>query len=284
MAEVLRAFWYLPGSFRLQRLLAPRNVAQVYVRRVVHAYPLGSPGSEGRSVTWAGTVETYVGWNVHFRGAYERETLGVLCDLVKPGASVVEAGANEGYHTVFMASLCGPEGRLWAFEPAVWPLERLRANVVAAGFAAVVAIHRCALGEKRGRRGFFEPAQGIENQGIGSFDLDPSVETAERTVAIETLDEVVGDRPLDLIKMDVQGAELRVLRGAARTLERSRPVILFEVTPGSSASRAARDMLLGMGYTVSRVVAQRFSPYYCLIDGWKDEWFGLCLARTDERR
>src|SRR5258705_5335628 len=78
----IRQFDFIRGSCRIQRWLAPPRVVGRNPSVMLMRYPLDPSASFERAVRWEGTTEHLIGWDAHFRGAYEPETLAVICDLV----------------------------------------------------------------------------------------------------------------------------------------------------------------------------------------------------------
>jgi FkbM family methyltransferase len=91
-----------------------------------------------------------------------------------------------------------------------------------------VVIHNCAVGDREGTVSFFID---MERSGYSSLGKSPSASVREITVPLKRLDDLV-TKTVDVIKIDVEGAELGVLRGAARILGENRPVVMFESAPG----------------------------------------------------
>jgi FkbM family methyltransferase len=255
-AELLR---HVParGVTRLQRALAPQAVL-TDVRDKRYSYP----AKFGISAQWIGSPTTLIGWTVHFRGAYELSTLGILAALLEPGDGVVEGGANEGYHTAFIAALVGKTGRIWAFEPNPLPRKTLDKN---AQHLPHVSIHHEALAaEPADSRDFYVPRSDVPNQGLGGFAHNFTQATEKVTVRIETVDRVIGEAPVSLIKLDVQGFEHEVMAGATKILDRDLPFVLFESIPGERSGPEVASMLRRRGYSLWRVDELNEHPYFSL--------------------
>ena len=264
------------GVTRLQRALAPQPILE-QVREKRYSYP----ASFGISARWIGAPTSFIGWTVHFRGAYELSTLGVLAALLEPGDGVVEGGANEGYHTAFIAALVGKAGRIWAFEPNPLPRKTLELN---AQDAPNVTIHHEALAaEPADSRDFFMPRSDVPNQGLGGFAHNFTQATEKVTVRIETVDRVIGDAPVSLIKLDVQGFEHEVMAGAKQVVERDLPFVLFESIPGEQSGREVAAMLRGRGYSLWRVDELPEHPYFSLQPAGKLEAASNYLAMPPPR-
>lgn len=175
------------------------------------------------------------------REEYEPE-VAHLEKLVGPGDVFVDAGANCGVYTVAAGHFVGPKGSVLAFEPGEGSLAMLRKNVALNGFTHV-RVFPLALSEKSGRARLY-----AESHGASSFTLGETEAGRELSFEIETvtLDEILareGVTKVDAIKMDVEGAEELILRGARDLFGRCRPKVIFEINP----SAAARLQLAELG-------------------------------------
>jgi FkbM family methyltransferase len=92
-----------------------------------------------------------------------------------------------------------------------------------------VVVHGCAIGDHEGAASFFIDT---ERSGYSSLGKPPSSSVREISVPMKRLDDLVTGKAVDVVKIDVEGAELGVLRGATRIISESRPVIMFESAPG----------------------------------------------------
>ncbi len=169
-------------------------------------------------------------WNT---AVYDIATSEALARLVKPGDTVIDAGANIGYMTLLLAVLAGPKGRVLAFEPHPDLFERLQSNLRNARETLEIAstdLHQAALGEQPGTADLFVPEGFERNQGISHLrPVDRAAEGRRIPVPIETLDRVLGSDSVTVMKVDVEGLEPQVLRGAAQSLaDRRIRHILFE--------------------------------------------------------
>jgi FkbM family methyltransferase len=149
--------------------------------------------------------------------------------LLHPGDAMIDAGANIGLFTVLAAACVGPGGRVIACEPSKSTMDLLRQNVDRNGFEWV-ELREVALAERPGRLEMqvFEPGSGFSS-------FAPADSSRARTVEVEvtTLDQVAGEL-LDrtrVVKLDVEGAELRALQGASALFDRARPDFIVEVEP-----------------------------------------------------
>ena len=165
---------------------------------------------------------------------YEATYSDALDCLVRPSQTVIDVGAHIGYHAVRFAQNVGPDGRVVAYEPEELLSSLLRTNVVRNGVGGWTATERIAVGAANGRGQLWHNG---DNSGGASLSAD-CVDgiTGSEEVEIVTLDYHLSEEldlpgPIDLIKVDVQGYESRVIGGAAKILERDHPTIGFEYNP-----------------------------------------------------
>jgi FkbM family methyltransferase len=169
---------------------------------------------------------------IYIAGSVDPNEFAFLDRFLQPGMTFLDIGANEGIYSVFAARRVGAEGTVWAFEPSRRELDRLRCNLELNGLQ--VRVFPLALADSAGRADLRVAGYGHEGQNtLGAFAY-AGVEVARtEPVDLMRLDDVVEQNPLgrlDAIKVDVEGAELRLFRGATATLRRFRPVLLFEAS------------------------------------------------------
>lgn len=193
---------------------------------------------------------------VLFTGMYEKSTNKVLEKYIAAGDVVLEAGANVGTETLLLSRLVGDQGRIYAFEPVPALKSRLEENCALNGLANV-SIEQLALGETSGVISFFIADEGFTNQGMGSKKPVNQHLKNEISVKQVTLDEYCkkqGIRSLDLIKMDIQGAELDLLQGGDETIRLYRPAIFLEAGEGWSSLEDLYAWLNSRNYDVYSVL------------------------------
>ncbi len=163
-----------------------------------------------------------------FRENYEPELI-YLEKVLSSKAVFIDVGANLGIYTLVASKLVGRAGRVIAIEPSVQSFPALQKNIAVNRLTNVLPLS-VALAEKTAKTWLHH---GI-NPGQNSFGKDPSCNGVGEEVVTETLDSVLLQASVDhvdLIKMDVEGAEELVLRGASRVVTSERPVIIFEFNP-----------------------------------------------------
>ena len=190
---------------------------------------------------------------------WEHHTLELLEEHVEPGSVVVEIGAHIGSHTVPVARLVGPWGRVYAFEPQRKIYRELVHNVALNGITNVVPL-RYAVGDGDARVIELNPTR-LGNEG------GTSVGSGGDQAELRSLDSFGFER-VSVLKIDVEGYEDEVLKGAVNTIRRSRPIILIEIMGGNAYDTAPpkiRDRIEGtwsrletLGYDVTPVYAHDY--------------------------
>jgi FkbM family methyltransferase len=171
---------------------------------------------------------------------------------IRPGATVVDVGANVGYNTVYASRRVGPTGRVVAIEPAADNIGVLRENVVTNGLDNVVVVP-IAAGRAHEVRDFFLRGETSAVNSLFPESVYAAVTSVEQ-VRVAPLDDLVDVDP-DLVKIDVEGAELDVLAGMTRLLGRSGVRLIVEWHPAlqeaaGHAPDALPRLLLHHGLTV----------------------------------
>lgn len=174
----------------------------------------------------------------YWLGTHERALLRALERDVTEGMTVWDVGAHIGYVALVMSRLTGPRGRVYAFEPLPENLRRLRMNVAANG-ADNVDVHGVALSDRRGIARMARRASTLMASLAQAAD-----ETDEFLAPTDTVDGLVarGLQEPHVLKVDVEGAEALVLRGARETIAAARPLLALEIH-SAQAGREAVDAL-----------------------------------------
>ena len=203
-------------------------------------------------------------WLAHFYKAVARrhhqEMREVFRPWLPPDGVAIDAGAHAGHVTKLLAGMA-PRGQVHAIEPGSYALSILR-KMRAIRRLSNVVIHPCGLGDRDETLTLNVPIKASGSVGYGlSFVGDRSGggggrRTMAETVRLRRLDDIVRDAALprvDLIKLDVEGSELRALMGAEATLDRFGPALFVEVeddylTRRGDSSEALAAWLRGRGY------------------------------------
>jgi len=169
---------------------------------------------------------------------YEQMLQDIYTSLLRPGDACVDVGAHIGRHTLPMASCVGPNGCIYAFEPIPSISAELRSKLSASPeLRACVKLDNCALSDTVGEADFVFVRDNPGYSGLRPRHYDAPVKTENIRVHVKRLDDLAaGMRNIRYIKIDCEGAELKVLRGASELLFRDRPFVSFECGDASLES------------------------------------------------
>jgi FkbM family methyltransferase len=179
-------------------------------------------------------------------GFYEAKQLADMRPLIRPGAVVVDIGANIGNHSVYFALICGA-ARVHAFEPLRVASGILRRNLALNGIEDRVTVHELALGAASGTAELLRyPAHNI-----GAAALDARQPGAYPVAPLDS----VGLERVDFVKMDVEGGFVAAIEGAAATLTRFRPPVWIELRAKLNEIEPGTAALERLGYGHARRIA-----------------------------
>jgi FkbM family methyltransferase len=200
-------------------------------------------------------------------GRYERRERDVLRALVRPGATVVDAGAHIGIYTLLFSRWVGPGGRVEAFEPSPAAADRLDTNLRRNG-CVNVRPHRTALADRETDRvlhvtvdtGYASLGEPVRRAAVRSCVPVPGT-TLDLFCSRE------GIEFIDLLKMDIEGSEIPALRGAERLL-RERRIGAMVVEYNKEAQRGNGfdpsqlvDAVRDAGYSVASITPRGLRPF-----------------------
>lgn len=157
----------------------------------------------------------------------------IIKNIIKPGDICVDIGAYIGNYTLFMANLVGPRGTVYAFEPNKETILSLNNNIALNGHENI-SLYDYAVGDFTGNNVFYKVDKTlgatsnstlVKNEKIAG-DLKEYVK--EESVKVIQLDKFLENKKIKLIKIDVEGFELNVLKGARELISKYRPVIIME--------------------------------------------------------
>jgi FkbM family methyltransferase len=180
----------------------------------------------------------------------------IIGELLAPGDTFLDIGANHGSYSLLAARRVGAGGAVLAFEPQPLLAELIRRSFAANGFSHG-RVEQVALADRGGWTRLFVPRT---NSGAASVHeaLSPSRGASVIDVELVSLDDRLLERPplpgRILVKLDVEGAELAVLRGARALLSRRRPPLIVEISPATMRAaghglQELLDVLLASGYS-----------------------------------
>ncbi|MDQ3669049.1 MAG: FkbM family methyltransferase [Actinomycetota bacterium] len=203
-------------------------------------------------------MREYAHRHVYFHGTYEEPTTRLLHRLAQPGWTVVDVGANNGYFTLLSADLGGAGAQVHAFEPNPAVARLLGAGVRLSGWRGI-AVREAACGDASFEAPLYLSAD-PRNSGLSTLEAALATGRAQLTVPVVRLDDYCREEGIepDLVKVDAEGYEDRVIRGMGGLLERGVPRILI-----CELARDARrpdpagivEELSAAGYTAHRIGA-----------------------------
>ena len=198
-------------------------------------------------------LDDLVGRAAYFVGDLDPKLSWVVSRILKLGDLAVDAGANFGLVTLSMARQVGPTGRVEAFEPVPTFADALRQSLAENAFSQVT-LNEMALGEAPGTAEIAIPAGNTGGASLVPDRYDGGAVTARHTVTVTTLDAALDGRgEVALLKIDTEGFEAAVLRGAERLLSQKaiRAVILEDWDTAETGTLAEPGALLAShGYRI----------------------------------
>jgi FkbM family methyltransferase len=229
-----------------------------------------------RGDDWVSNQIFWKGWN-----GYEPETAPLFFELATRAAVTIDVGAYVGYYTL-IAAQANPAGRVHAFEPLPSIHQRLRRNIKLnrAGNVECIA---CAVSDTSGEAEFYHVDANLPTSSSLSLEfMRASGEFVSSRVPVITLDRYVADRGIsrvDLLKIDTESTEARVLRGMRTTLERDHPDIVCEVLPGTSNEMVLEELLGPLGYHYYFLTPE--GPSECDHIVGQPVWFNYLFSTAD---
>jgi FkbM family methyltransferase len=257
----VRVAMSLPVRIYLRRF--PLGRGKGFITRRVLKPLLPPPPSSFISLRPDGSkVELYyrevLGLSTITFGQFEDAECRLLCQLARPGSTAIDVGANVGIMTIPMARAVGPVGAVVAVEPLADNVRRLQANATLNSISNIV-VRQVAASQDVGHIDF----QVAEDAAYGSTRSIVSGMANTGVISVDSmpLDKIwfdLGSPPVSVIKIDVEGAEAAVIRGAFALLQRDCPVLMLEANTGSDLAQLA-ELLRPHGY--SERAAAGFMPW-----------------------
>lgn len=192
-------------------------------------------------------------------GVHESNSTREVKRLVKPGMKILEVGANIGYYAILETKLAGKDGFLYAFEPSPFNVDLLERNLALNGIKNC-EVHGKAAGAENMNTKFFVAKKSnlssfIQRDGMDMADMAHEGKIID--VDVVRLDDFFSDKDIDFIRMDVEGYEREILKGAEKLLTRENPPKNFFIEVHSellhkknSSAKEIIDYLRQYGYEV----------------------------------
>jgi len=233
VAELRRAF-VMSGEFRAAvDVVGPADASNIVIKEI---------GSGVR--LFVDLADSHIGLNV-VRDAYEPDERAFILSHLRPGDVVVDVGANIGFFSILMAARVGTEGHVSSFEPLNRNATLLERSIAENQFQSRITVRRAGVANREGTLELISPI--VTNNWGGAYlrtdsaDVPPEHELL--SVPIVTLDACALRRPVQLIKLDAEGAEMLVLRGAPSASPNRPPFRFDRAQP--AAARVSIEMFSG---------------------------------------
>jgi FkbM family methyltransferase len=211
-------------------------------------------------------LQEHMGGQIFFRGSYSGDQLTIVEKLLDAEGIFLDIGANQGEFSVAAARIV-QQGKVIAFEPVSEYRNRLIQNIELNEFSNVQIVP-FALGEQEGTLPIYDYdtsqpySDGTRNEGLTTLFASEYRNNARELVRVRRLDNVLAELKIskvNLIKLDIEGAEWIALRGAVDTLIRCRPKLIFEI--GRDTCNAAGyepealvEWLTNLNYRIEKII------------------------------
>ena len=212
---------------------------------IIHTTPMNQVAKTRHGIMCFNQHDHYVGNSLKRYGEYSEAEVELFQQIIKPGQVVIEVGSNIGAHTIPLAQLVGPRGKVYAFEPQRLMFQNLCANTAMNGLTNIYA-HQMAIGDKNGNIQINELAA-MTPQNFGGYSIPHNQGDSEK-VKIATLDSFAFKK-CHFIKADVEGMEVEVLQGARKLIEQHKPVLYIE-NDRKKRSQQLLNLLQELGYRI----------------------------------
>lgn len=243
------ACWALPP------LVAARVRDAIYPQKLAYADDYEFVKRAKTGALYAGRTSDHLAYRFAVTGYYDWRVWAICKAVCAAGDSIVEIGANIGTESIAFADTVGSEGRVICFEPLPRNLEALR-RMVELNQMKQVTTYPYAVADEEKELVFMPPTI-VHNSGSGRIaTAGEAVEDADavtvRCIALDSIADSI--ERLRLMHVDVEGAEVSVLRGAARIIAREQPYLVLEASPKllkrmGASLRALHDQCKAMGYS-----------------------------------
>jgi FkbM family methyltransferase len=205
---------------------------------------------DGRSFFYFASANDGIARALYWRGLryWESETIPVFYRLAQSAGTILDIGANTGFYTL-LGCTANPGARVISFEPVPRVYEILMEHIRLNRLEYRCEVYQMAVSNFIGTGQMHIPvgdvptSASLNPEGFRGFD-GMLVE-----VLVTTIDAVIGERPVDLAKIDVEGFEPQVLEGMRCTLKRSHPSLLIECLPDGPYQQV-EEILMGLGYQI----------------------------------
>jgi FkbM family methyltransferase len=194
-------------------------------------------------------VQQYLFWY----GIYENETAKEFLKNINPSNCILDIGANVGYYSILAASKAN-KGKVFAFEPNINLHTQIKNSALLNKFTNIQIVpHAVSNVHNQELKLYISNA---DNKGMSALEIPENYSGLTETIICVTIDEWIKTaniQKVDIIKMDIEGAELKALHGMQNTLIKHKPILFIEVCNDTlkkfnSTSLQVFDYIINLGY------------------------------------
>jgi FkbM family methyltransferase len=213
--------------------------------------------------------DLHISLHVLEHGHWEDHVRDVMMQILKPGSTFVDVGGNVGLHTIFAASIVGATGKVFAFEPLPHMFKTLKLNIDINGMGGIVTPFQMAVSDVEETKTFsnFKSHSAMSGFTVPQIRLETFNETEEQSVEVievltTTLDQKFANQRVHGLKIDVEGYESLVIRGAHEVIKNNADIgLIVEWDPHLIEKTLGSD---SMAETIAFFQSERFTPYFAL--------------------
>jgi FkbM family methyltransferase len=200
---------------------------------------------------------------IYERGMYEMGTMNFIQENLSAGGTFIDAGANIGVMSLAAAKTVGTQGRVLSFEPHPETRTILEKNIALNGFSQI-EIQPLGLGSGRSTGTLFSEEKNRGGASLIDYEENDEHGAEIQIASLDSLVEGLNLDKLDLIKIDIEGWEFEMLKGAKETLNKLRPALIVEIDlhrklEGGTVAEMV-DFLVELGYEVYRFPENKNHP------------------------
>jgi len=192
----------------------------------------------------------------------------VFVSHLREGMVVMDVGANWGLYSLLISRAVGPSGKVYAFEPVPEIFARLKEHIALNNATNVIPVPIALLDEKGIAKMSVEGGRSSLFRHVSDEFVDVQVERLDDFVEQERIERV------DAIKIDVEGAELKVIRGADKTIRRDKPILMVEVQAATLQAAGTTpeelfETIVGYGYNAFVIRHGKAIPTDKVVEPWR---------------
>lgn len=213
-----------------------------------------------RGISMKVDISKSMGAAIYWRGAHDWAPIFVLGKILKKGQTIIDVGANQGEYSLWAVKYAGHTGKVIAFEPMNKLFNQLKFNFsLNSKYQKALIPIKTGLSDTKGKLNLY--GKEGDNEGVNTMFPTQTHTVLIQEILLDTLDNqlcLLDCKQIDMIKIDVEGAELQVLKGALKTLEKYKPHLMIEINreacfAGGYEPEQIFELLRPLGYTFEKI-------------------------------